>query len=85
VTQMIRTVVRVHSLEPQNIPKQCMCDLFLHKCLGVGYKLDALNYVLFKKTVYGAGEVAQWLRTLATLAEDQGSVPRTHRAGHSHQ
>ena len=31
----------------------------------------------------GAGEVAQWLRALAALPEDQGSIPNTHMAVHN--
>jgi hypothetical protein len=31
-----------------------------------------------------AGEIAQWLRTLAVLAEDPGLIPRTHIVVHCH-
>ena len=30
-----------------------------------------------------AGEMAQWLRALAALREDLGSIPSTHKAAHS--
>ena len=32
----------------------------------------------------GAGEVDQWLRALATLQLDPGSVSSTHTAAHNH-
>ena len=31
----------------------------------------------------GAGEMAQWLRALAALSEDPGSIPNTHTADHN--
>jgi hypothetical protein len=31
----------------------------------------------------GAGEMAQWLRALSTLLENQSSIPSTHVAAHS--
>jgi hypothetical protein len=34
--------------------------------------------------VYGAGEVAQWLRALAALPEDLGSILSTHIEAHNH-
>ena len=33
--------------------------------------------------LYGAGEMAQWLRALAALPEDLGSNPSTHMAAHN--
>ena len=32
----------------------------------------------------GAGEMVQWLRALATLPEDPGSIPSTHTEAHGH-
>ena len=32
----------------------------------------------------GAGEKAQWLRALAALSEDPGSVPSTHMVANNH-
>ena len=32
----------------------------------------------------GAGEIAQWLRALATLLKDPGSIPSTHIAVHNY-
>ena len=36
-----------------------------------------------RTTTLGAGEMAQWLRALAALAEDLGSVPRAHIEAHN--
>ena len=36
----------------------------------------------FNVDSYGAGGLAQKLRVLVALAEDQGSIPRTHIASH---
>lgn len=38
------------------------------------------NFCLKKKKGEGAGEMAQWLRILPALPEDQSSVPGLHRA-----
>lgn len=39
----------------------------------------------FPKTVrLGAGEMVQWLGTLAILEKNPGSIPRTHRMAHNH-
>jgi hypothetical protein len=35
-------------------------------------------------TNLGAGEMAQQLRALTTLAEDQGSIPSTLMVAHNH-
>lgn len=37
----------------------------------------------FKKLDAGAGEVAQWLRAVAALVWDLGSITSTHIAVHS--
>ena len=42
-------------------------------------KLGPHNY-LDRNGDCEAGEMAQWLRTLAVLLKDQGSIPRTHVA-----
>jgi hypothetical protein len=34
-------------------------------------------------TKLGAREMAQWLRTLASLSENPGSIPSTHIAAHN--
>jgi hypothetical protein len=40
--------------------------------------------VFFLNNMYkGAGEMDQWLRTLAALPRDLGSIPSTHGAAHS--
>jgi hypothetical protein len=38
-----------------------------------------------EKLIAGAGEVVQWLRALAALAEDLGLVCSTSMAAHNHQ
>jgi hypothetical protein len=39
---------------------------------------------LKKKTIkQGAGEMSQWLRVLAALPEDPGSIPSTHMIAHN--
>lgn len=42
------------------------------------------TYLFFFKggVAYGIGEITQWLGRHATLAEDQGSVPRTQKTAH---
>lgn len=39
---------------------------------------------MLKEYVNGGGEVAQWLRGLAALPEEQGQFPGAHTAAHSH-
>lgn len=41
-------------------------------------KQKGKNSAVFKTCPHGAGEVANWLRTLAANAEDSSSVPSTH-------
>jgi hypothetical protein len=36
-----------------------------------------------EKTIYGAGEISQWLRALAALIEDQGSIHDIHMTAHN--
>ena len=36
------------------------------------------------KILFGAGEIVQWMRALAALAEDLGLVPSTLMATHDH-
>lgn len=43
----------------------------------MNYVLDGMLDVL-KKIVRGAEEMAHWLRTLAALPEDPGSIPSTY-------
>ena len=38
---------------------------------------EGVNRII-KHCIYRAGEMAQWLRTLAVLPEDLGSIPSTH-------
>ena len=40
----------------------------------------SLSAVTQKKVYIGAREMVQWLRALATLPEDPGSIPSTHKA-----
>lgn len=46
------------------------------------------NYSQYKPLeyyfVYGAGELAQWLRALAALSEDLGSILSTHMQAYNH-
>lgn len=39
---------------------------------------------LFKLKSIGLREISQWLRALASLVEDPGSIPRTHMWAHNH-
>ena len=45
----------------------------------------SLLLVPMQKLLYGAGEMAQWIRVLAALAEDLRSVPSIHITVHKHQ
>jgi hypothetical protein len=47
-----------------------------------GFSPLTLRRTLNKKII-GAGEMAWWLRTLAALLEDLGSIPSTHKAAHN--
>ena len=48
----------------------------------IAYFWHAVKNIRYKqlKDIYWAGETAQWLRALAALPEDPGTVPRTHVA-----
>lgn len=37
----------------------------------------------WKRHKEGAGDMAQWLKALAALAEDLGLIPRTHVSAHN--
>ena len=41
-------------------------------------------YSALNKNEIGAREMAQWLKTVAALAEDVGLIPSTHIAAHCH-
>jgi hypothetical protein len=46
-----------------------------------------LGHIKKKKIIKvgkGAGEMAQWLRALASLPEDLGLIPSTHIRVHNH-
>lgn len=45
--------------------------------------LALLYQLAIKKTGDGAGEMDQWLRSLAALSKDIGSVPNTYMAAHN--
>ena len=52
---------------------------------GSCFKLGKDKVQMFTKVLYDQSwEVAQWLRALTALAEDQWSVPSTHVAAHNH-
>jgi len=38
----------------------------------------------FKKSVSGAGEMAQWLKALTALPEVLSSIPSNHMVAHNH-
>lgn len=40
--------------------------------------------VLRKFSLYGPGEMAQWLRVVALLAEDPGPISSIHTVAHNH-
>lgn len=55
----------------------------LSLCSGqVAWIAELLNIIV--KTMSQAKETASWLRALASLLEDQGSIPRTHVVAHNH-
>jgi hypothetical protein len=43
-----------------------------------------VRYPVSKKQGEGAGEMSQWLKALAAVAEDLGSVHSTHMMAYSH-
>lgn len=45
--------------------------------------LQSLTLVILT-TYIEARKMAKWFRTLATLAEDPGSIPRTHMLAHNY-
>lgn len=52
-------------------------------CSGqVAWIAELLNVIV--TTMSHAKEIAPWLRALASLLEDQGSIPRTHVVAHNH-
>lgn len=48
----------------------------------VAWISERLNIIV--ETMSQAKEVAAWLRALASLLEDQGSIPRTLVVAHNH-
>jgi hypothetical protein len=47
-------------------------------------ELRPLGEVSLKKTGMGAGEMAQWLKTLTALLEVLSSNPSNHMVAHNH-
>lgn len=45
--------------------------------------INEIDVLFFKELNLGAGERAQWLKTLSALLENLGSIPRTHLAAHN--
>ena len=43
-----------------------------------------IDHFLTKNNTIEAGEMSQWLRELASLPKDPGSIPSTHMAAHNH-
>ena len=54
-----------------------------HGDLGPPTDQPYLNDPSLRFSSWGAGEMAQQLRTLAVLPEDPGSIPITHMAAHN--
>lgn len=65
---------------------------FFKKQLRCGYWLFAVfflrsclsSFQTYFENMHGIEEMAQWLRILAALAEDLGSIPSTHMLAHSY-
>lgn len=55
--------------------------LFGHLHICVLIHVDTNIYTNLKVKALGSGETSPWLRALAALAEDLGSVPVTHGMG----
>jgi hypothetical protein len=55
-------------------PGPALIPLFLLKLLSF----------IFKKFIYGAGEMAQWLRALTALPEVLSSNPSNYMMAHNH-
>ena len=49
----------------------------------VGHSNDRDYKLQSQEAVWGAGEMAQWLRALTAPPEDPGSIPSTHMAARS--
>lgn len=47
-------------------------------------RIEEWDTIVLKKYSPRDGEMLQWLRALAALLEDQGSVPSTRMVGHNH-
>ena len=50
---------------------------------AIGSGQEKSRLFLLEKGADGVGEVAQWLRALAALPEDPGSIPSTHMTAHN--
>jgi hypothetical protein len=49
-----------------------------------GGHLKSTIEIILKNKGTRAGEMAQWLRALAALPEDWGSIPSNHKAAYKH-
>jgi hypothetical protein len=67
------------------VPKPSIFEDVLFSCNRFTYFVKCaflylfIMYLFIAFSRYGAEERAQWFRALATLAEDPGSIPSTHR------
>jgi hypothetical protein len=50
---------------------------------GTHHHCPTINAIFLKSNLRGAEETAQWLRMLAPLPEDSGSIPSTDMAAHN--
>ena len=57
--------------------------VFIVGSQGFGH-CQALIYLLFKKAILGAGEMAQWLRAQTALPKVLSSNPSNHMVAHNH-
>jgi hypothetical protein len=51
--------------------------------LGIFPSTSFSGFRVVLNGIFGAGEMAQWLRTLAVLPKDPGSILSTHMTAHS--
>jgi hypothetical protein len=47
-------------------------------------RIVVILFILIIKNVWGAGEMAQWLRALTALPEVLSSIPSNHMVAHNH-
>lgn len=58
------------------------CFVLLGRLVAV---VERTDWKQILETNNRAGELAQWLRTLAAFEADLGSVPGTHEVAHNHR